>query len=137
MPRSLLLSRYLPTAVVSMMLLINAGCMHIADNHKNSEEWARVQARLFDVPIPLNTIPLVLPVQDDNQQVLRYQTALPLNELIAFCQQEMEMNGWYHDCTIHGMETLLNFSKPHASCSMVIREDKKNRLVVTVFYAAK
>jgi hypothetical protein len=130
------------------LLLLLSGC---AGNHKNQETGKKVrkkkitlptnidgaleivreqEARLSDIPIPLEANPLPYVIDDSlttEHMMLGYDCSLDHDAVINFYDQEMERNGWQKTAEYKGFETLLNFSKPQRFCSISIRPglDKK------------
>jgi len=84
----------------------------------------QTEAKLSDIPIPLNSEPLADFFQDmseDKEIVLGYESFLSSKDAEQFYLQEMERLGWIRASSFNGRECLLNFKKPGKCCSVSIR----------------
>ncbi|MFC1842099.1 hypothetical protein ACFLYU_00365 [Candidatus Dependentiae bacterium] len=107
-----------------------------------SEFVRQKEAKLSDIPIPLNSEPLreyfyTLLAQENNrivqaaqtaQTVLGYTNAMNMSNIIMFYTQEMERLGWQSVASFDGFEKLLIFKKPFRFCSISIRSVPKTGL---------
>lgn len=85
-----------------------------------------LQAKLTDVPVPLDAQPIIDYFDRDNvnmfrDMVLGYQVSMSLDDIATFYQAEMERNGWKYIIYSSGLERLLHFIKPNRFCSISIR----------------
>jgi len=83
----------------------------------------KLEARLADVPIPLNARPIerYFVQSDTGQACIAYDTALQQEEAIAFYQREMERSGWQKDATMQSAETLFVYKKPGKIVTISLR----------------
>lgn len=100
-------------------------------------QWRQQEARLYDFPILLNAKP-IFKNQCDEEHGTYFSYTVPVdrNDAVTFYEQEMERLGWRLFSRFDHDEILLNFEKPTKVCSISLRPQKNNLLVV-VFYKAK
>ena len=83
------------------------------------------EAKLYDIPLPfsIEKSQLISDVQSNPDYiVLSYQTRLPLQELIAFYQTELERLGWQQKKLFIGTdEALMVIKKPERYAAISIR----------------
>jgi hypothetical protein len=83
------------------------------------------EAKLFDVPIPLEVRPLERYIGSDAacpiSTFLAYALDIPMLELHSFYTTQMERFGWRKSAEFIGPELVLVFEKPHRSCMIAIR----------------
>lgn len=83
------------------------------------------EARLTDVPIPLNAKPVPQSFWVDEKEsagvMLTYTVSVPPHEIVSFYSQEMERFGWDHVASFDAHEYLLIFEKPGRVCSVSLR----------------
>ena len=85
------------------------------------------EAKLSDVPIPLNSKPLQEYVEQcptdiaDKKIILGYICDMPDLDVIIFYNNQMERFGWEKIAFFSGIETLIIFKKPSRFCSISIR----------------
>jgi len=104
------------------------------------------EAKLSDIPIPLNSVPIKRYFQElsaQNKIILGYKTRVPenngndrrdiikdsLHSIVTFYNQEMERLGWKNVAFFDGFEKLMIFQKPSKFCTVSLRrclqEDKE------------
>lgn len=102
---------------------------------KDFAEFVRQkEAKLSDVPIPLNSVPLKKYFQEfssQNKIILGYKTSLSKNNqdtvknnlygIVRFYNQEMERLGWKNIAFFDGFEKLMIFKKPSKFCTVSLR----------------
>ena len=92
-----------------------------------ARECARQQeAKLVDIPLPLNVKPVSEFFYDDHvgsadSSMLAYTTDQPLDEIADFFKQGMERHGWRCRTSFSGLEHLMHFTKPKRFCSISLR----------------
>ena len=116
------------------------------------ESVSSCEARLTDIPFPLNSVPSDVGLcdsygdetktqQDAAQMAVSFVTTLSRDKLGEFYHQEMERFGWKELCIIHAIdESLLLYEKPFRLCTISLRINQKQRRacsVVRVFVSAK
>jgi len=83
------------------------------------------EARLTDIPIPLNAKPLPKYFWMDEQEsagvMLGYCVTASPQEIVSFYSQEMERFGWDQIVYCNAHEHLLIFEKPGRVCSISLR----------------
>ena len=101
--------------------------MNRANKRARMVELAReLEAKLIDIPIPLNVEPLGDFFNNENADVseaisLGYNTNMTADQAAEFYRQEMERLGWRCLTSFQGPELLANFVKPGKFCSVSIR----------------
>jgi len=95
------------------------------------------EAKLIDVPIPLDVEPLPdyfsEHVTKGDELSLGYMSPMSRDELILFYTQEMERLGWKKRGLAHTVETLLYFEKPGRFCAISLRpQNTKINLIIFV-----
>lgn len=86
------------------------------------------QAKLVDIPVPLNVDPISDFFESEAPEpsqglTLGYYTEMSVDDVMKFYQQEMERHGWRLLADASGPELLANFIKPGRFCSVSIRPD--------------
>ena len=104
-------------------------------------DFARQQeARLADIPIPLNAKPIPKKFWADTKEsagfMLSYLVNKPLQEIASFYSQEMERFGWDQVVFLGACEYFLSFEKPGRVCSVLLRPAGTD-ISLTVFIAQK
>jgi len=82
------------------------------------------EAKLVDVPIPLNSKPIIdffMPDTTKHEIALGYISGMFLEDATQFYIQEMERLGWQNLAYFSNCESLLNFVKPGKICVVSIR----------------
>lgn len=83
------------------------------------------EARLTDVPIPLNAKPIPERCWIDEKEsagvMLTYVVSTSPQEIVSFYVQEMERFGWDQTAYFNAHEHLLIFEKPGRVCSLSLR----------------
>lgn len=83
------------------------------------------EARLTDVPIPLNAKPVPKRFWIDEGEsagvMLTYVVSTSPQEIVSFYSQEMERFGWDQTACFNAHEHLLIFEKPGRVCSISLR----------------
>ena len=83
------------------------------------DQGVNFEPNLSDIPFPLDTVRLTLPVESDlakrfdgdqNSQFM-YRSKLDKSILIDFFNQQMEVFGWQKEGEAHGFEDIFIFSK--------------------------
>jgi hypothetical protein len=88
------------------------------------------EAKLFDVPIPLEVRPLERYIGSDAafpNTFLAYALDTSMLELHSFYITQMERFGWRKVAEFVGPEVMLVFEKPHRSCMIAIRSVQTGR----------
>ena len=90
------------------------------------------EAKLSDVPIPLNAEPLkeCFSISDSNKKIiLGYICDGHSTHMVKFYNDQMERLGWESVASFNGCETLMIFKKPFRTCAISIRmySHKHNR----------
>lgn len=93
----------------------NSSCQISQDD--SSQASIFLGPELYGVPVPFYTSKTLC----DGNSTWRYQTALPMSDLIDFFTQNMDQCGWQCDTTIiSNEESLLLFSTPCMICCVCI-----------------
>ncbi len=94
------------------------------------------EAKLSDIPVPLHAKRIIDAREQSGEDIfLRYGIQMQLGAIKQFYMQEMERLGWQYNNSFDGVELLLIFKKPHRSCAISIRPQKKRTdLVIFVSY---
>lgn len=83
------------------------------------------EARLTDIPIPLNAKPVPKRFWVDEKEsagvMLVYMVSASPQEIVSFYSQEMERFGWDQTAYFNAHEHLLIFEKPGRVCSLSLR----------------
>lgn len=83
------------------------------------------EAKLFDVPIPLDVRPLERYASSDaafpSSSFLAYHAHADVSELSEFYITQMARFGWQKITDFCGPETMLIFEKPNRRCCIVLR----------------
>lgn len=101
--------------------------------HESAAHFARLQARLVDIPIPVHAVPCVDMYEEVSEYgggMLQYTIASPQQDIIRFYTYEMERMGWQCLMSVHAREDLLIFDKPERLCTISIRPVDVQLLVV-------
>jgi len=83
------------------------------------------EAKLSDVPIPLNSEPLRECFDyccADKKIILGYISDIKTLDVVKFYNNQMERLGWEKVALFEGFETLIIFKKPARFCSISVRE---------------
>lgn len=91
-----------------------------------TSDFVQQEARLTDVPIPLNAkpIPQYLWIDDKESAGVMLAYIIPAsarNTIVSFYSQEMERFGWEQIAFFNAPEQLLIFQKPGRICSISLR----------------
>ncbi|MDR3647320.1 MAG: hypothetical protein P4L22_07290 [Candidatus Babeliales bacterium] len=117
-----------------LFLVCISGCIK-KNNLKLDDKYQQKEARLFDVPLPLNYITL------DNrygQDSYGFKTTVKDSELVDFYKEEMVNAGWKIISSFSDIETNLLFEKPHKFILISIRPNiVRNNTEVHIFVAIK
>lgn len=102
----------------------------------NNVNLAIYQAKLFDIPMPMQAVIQSDEINDNNNGISLYYV-IPCHELslIQFYQREMELFGWQHLIeNFSKKEALLVFEKPNKICVISIRQTKdvRNNVLVSI-----
>ncbi len=93
------------------------------------DQTVHFEPNLSDIPLPLDTIRLTLPIESDlakgvdgdqNSQFM-YRSKLEQSILIDFFNQQMEVFGWQNEGEAHGFEDIFIFSKLYKKAVISIR----------------
>lgn len=117
------LRNYLSILLGLIFGLCISGCA-TKNNLKLENKFHQKEARLFDVPLPLNYITL------DNQygeNSYGFKTKVNSAELIDFYKEEMVNVGWRIINIFSDTETNLLFEKPHKFILISIRPNSVNK----------
>jgi hypothetical protein len=99
-----------------------------------------LEAKLTDIPIPMQAIPLFSATDQDKQLdtfqelCLGYHSELESDEIIKFYNAEMERLGWQQKGIFVQPEALLIFEKPHKICAISIRSKKNSSATHTCLF---
>ena len=78
-----------------------------------------------DIPVPLDATKKRGNSQaDDNTHISRYIVYQPIEEIVLFYKQQMELFGWQCWWQTQTGESLLLFQKPYKECAVSIRPSK-------------
>jgi len=97
------------------------------------------EARLADIPIPLNVEPITDFFEDDTSlsqhSSLGYSANMSPEQAYDFFKSEMERHGWRCMSSVSGTEKLFYFVKPDKFCSVSIRPHggKQRRSDIIIF----
>jgi hypothetical protein len=92
------------------------------------------EAKLMDVPIPLDVVPnpnYFSDISSGDDILLGYVAITSSDDLVFFYIQEMERLGWKKRSMVTGsVESLLYFEKPERFCSVSLRPAQRKTTIV-------
>lgn len=94
------------------------------------------EAKLIDIPIPLNVIPIPFYFMKNSSEcgtTLGYESTSNAEELLPFFTQEMERLGWKMRALSTTSESLMYCEKPTRFCAISLRplDQEKISIVIT------
>ena len=104
---------------------------------------AEQEAKLMDVPIPLDARPLVSYFDESDEKgcSLGYTSDTSQEEVAFFYTQEMERLGWLQTVACETVESILIFEKPGRFCIVSLRPASRftgsKRLTILLFTGQK
>ncbi len=113
-----------------------------ANNTSKRLEFIKQQeAKLSDIPIPLNAEPLDSYCEDapsTDKLILGYRSDIKSDAAISFYTAEMERCGWQLVSSCYGLESILNFDKPNRFCTISIQSiAKQSDIKIVIFTGSK
>jgi len=109
--------------IAATLCIILCGCVKERKPHVDIQEC---EARLSDIPIPLNCKPLV---QSVSERSFSYATSKSEPELYSYYLGEMERFGWDMAGTNVTDETVVLFEKPYKKAVVSLRKGRKGSVV--------
>lgn len=112
---------FFPSCTKQKNASLNQSCDRLCD----ADIVRQQEARLTDIPIPLNAKPVPNCFWMDEKEsagvMLGYRVTASLQEIVSFYSQEMERFGWDNVVCFDAHEHLLVFEKPGRVCSISLR----------------
>jgi len=126
--------------VIILMCMFLSGCVK-KTTHIDSSSLSVYQAKLFDIPLPMQAIFKPDEIGDSADGLFMYYSIfLDQSALANFYEREMDRFGWQQLIENNSKkELLLVFNKPNKICVISIRvpEDTRSALFVVVTTATK
>lgn len=97
------------------------------------------EARLLDIPFPINAGPLLnlgLDEEDQRKIVITFSINQDSEDILAFYRSQMECLGWYETALVKGYQTCVLFQKPSRICVITINHFDKSALSEVVLFVA-
>lgn len=111
------------------------------DPHSSSYSLRQQEARLIDIPIPVQADPLSLHGdrlgnEEKSSLVLAYRVYSKKQDIRSFFALEMERLGWNMIADIEDVESLLVFVKPTKVCTVSMRSnyEQEASLLIVITY---
>jgi hypothetical protein len=122
------------------LLLLLPSCGHVSRPKKKALfDWALVEARFPDIPLPVGIQQDLINSQDlgFHKSVFVYTAQQTYEELVMFYETEMERYGWQKIVSFDRPQTSIYFEKPRRSALVVIETASKKGLRVSVYSGRK
>lgn len=121
-------------------MVVLSACTKKTEKNNQITSWKQYQARLYDIPIAINAMPLhnYCSCSDSSSAMqLGYSSLLSKDKLIEFYRHEMERAGWLEYAIIDGFQSVLLFEKPRRVCSVAIERNSKKQTFVLISIGLK
>lgn len=112
---------------------LSVSCIHRTDSV--NQLWQTLEAKWFDIPIPLDARRSALSELDQGGYHVRYILAHAiLKDIYQWYIQEMDAHGWYKTIEYSSsIESLLSFEKPTKRCFIILKSEHSS-IILSLFY---
>jgi hypothetical protein len=116
-----------------IFLTFLCGCKSPSYHQKKYNAWSEQEARLYDIPVLINSQPVNVVSDDETKPSgFSYCAGTSLEDAVIFYEHEMERLGWQLFSKFDAEEVLLVFEKP-TKISAISFRPKKNQVLVVIF----